>query len=200
MIICQYKIFNMKKGHKGFTLVEMLASVVVLVAIGAVITGIISSSLRGNSKTNTIENIRQNGNYVLNQISKDIEYAQLFDGKNTGLKNKDEDDYETACPFSPSPTPVPVSTSYKLISIKSMNNKITQYRCTSYPPVLSANGISLINTDIVSLKSCSLTCVKSRLTDVPMIKISFVISSSGLVEKSSSITFENSIVMKNYRQ
>jgi type II secretory pathway pseudopilin PulG len=198
-------IFSSKIKQKGFTLVEILASVITLVAIGSVITGIISSSLRGSNKTNTIENIRQNGSYVLSQISKDIEYAQPFDGKNTGLSNDDGKTYYTTCPpFSPSPTPLPVATTYKLIAVKSMSNKITKYRCSSNPSVLSSDSVALVNANLLSLKNCSIICVKSRLTDVPIIKIIFSIEQKKInvfAENSSSpITFETSIVMKNYRQ
>jgi len=35
------------KLNGGFTLVELLASIIVLVAVGSIIAGIISSSLRG---------------------------------------------------------------------------------------------------------------------------------------------------------
>ena len=51
------KIFNLKSQQKGFTLVELLASIIVLVAVGSVIAGIISSTLRGTNKTNTIERV-----------------------------------------------------------------------------------------------------------------------------------------------
>ena len=72
------KIINLKQNKKGFTLIELLASIAVIVVIGSVIAGIIKSSLRGSNKTNTIEAIRQNGNYALSQISKNIEYAQVL--------------------------------------------------------------------------------------------------------------------------
>jgi type II secretory pathway pseudopilin PulG len=194
----QFSIFNSERSQKGFTLVELLASVIVLVAIGSIIAGIITTSLRGTNKANTIENIRQNGNYALNQISKDIEYAQPFDGKNTGLGNLDNDGniiYTTSCPFSSSPT------SYSLISVESTNNKRIQYKCTSSE--LSANGVLLIDANSVSLNSCSFSCIKNQITDIPIVKIKFELSSgnsNGLAENSGSITFETSVTMRNYKK
>lgn len=201
------KYFSFFNSHfsfqKGFTLVELLASIIVLVAVGSVVAGIISSSLRGANKTNTIENIRQNGNYALAQISKDIEYTLPFDGKNTGLSN-DGATYATSCPFSLSPTPTPVATAYSFITVESVNNRVTKYNCTSSPAVLSANGASLIDIVSVSLLSCSFTCIQSKTTDIPIIKISFSIgpkNSNGLVENSNPpIVFETSVTIRNYKK
>lgn len=199
-----------KISDEGFTLVELLTSVIVLVAIGSVIAGIITASLRGTNKTNTIENIRQNGNYALGQLSKDIEYALPFDGKNTGLSN-DGTAYAVSCPFSLSPTPVPVATTYTFITLQSANNNITKYKCASTPPALSAEGIlpikadaSLVDLTSVSLLSCSFSCIQSKATDIPIIKINFSVgpkNSNSLVENSSPpIMFETSVTIRNYKK
>lgn len=207
------KIFNLKTKQKGFTLIELLASVIVLVAVGSVITGIISSSLRGANKTNTIENIRQNGNYALAQMSKDIEYTLPFDGKNTGLSNDDGVTYDTICILSLSPTPTPV-TPYEFITVQSANNIITKYNCsgsTSSDSVLTAEGISpiktktsLVDLDSVSLNSCSISCIQNKPTDIPIIKINFSIgpkNSNGLAESSNPpIVFETSVTIRNYKK
>lgn len=197
-------IFNFRTQQRGFTLIELLSSIVVLVAVGTIISGIVASSLRGTNKANTIENIRQNGNYAINQVSKDIEYALPFDGKNTGLSNDDGATYATSCQLFPSPTPFPVSSGYSLIAVQSANNVVTKYKCTSFPE-LSANGTALVDLTSVSLLSCAFTCIQSKATDTPIIKIKFSIgpknSSSGFVENSSPpVVFETSVIMRNYNK
>jgi len=195
------------KPNKGFTLVELLASIIVLIAVGSVISGIIASILRGSNKTNTIENIRQSGNYVLSQMSKDIEYALPFDGKNTGLSNIASPTlYDTNCAASLNPTPTPI-TQYSYITIESANNVITKYNCsgsTSSDSVLKKDGVSLIDLTSISLQSCSLQCVQSKPTDIPIIKISFKIgpiNQNKLVENSTPpILFETSVTVKNYQR
>jgi type II secretory pathway pseudopilin PulG len=189
----------------GFTLIELLVSIVVMIAVGTIIAGIVSSSLRGTNKTNTIENIRQNGNYVLNQISKNIEYAQLLDGKNTGLSNDDGETYDVNCKDSLNPTPTP-ETAYDLISVQTSDNALIKYKCdVSNPlvPVLTANGTSLIDDSLVSLRSCSFKCVQSKPTEIPMIKISFSLGSKNsnkMVENSTPpVTFETSVILRNYK-
>jgi len=200
------------KSNEGFTLVELLASVIVLVAVGSIIAGIVVSSLRGTNKTNTIESIRQNGDYALNQISKDIEYALPFDGQNTGLSNDNGVTYDIICKGSLNPTPTPI-TPYNLITVQSAvqstNNAITKYNCsgsTSSTAVLSTNGASLVDANSVTLQNCSFNCIQNKPTDIPIIKISFSLGSKTsnspvLVENSSPpIVFETSITMRNYKR
>jgi type II secretory pathway pseudopilin PulG len=185
--------------NKGFTLVELLASIIVLVVIGSVIAGVIVSSLRGSNKTNNIESVRQAGNYVLNQMSKDIEYAQTFDGRSTGLSNDDGATYDTACKPALNPIPTPISP-YNLITVRSSGNIVTKYKCTSSE--LSANGSPLISPESGTFAGCSLTCIQNNPMDALIIKISFSIGSkvsNTQVENSNPpIVFETSVTMRNY--
>lgn len=188
-----------KYSQKGFTLVELLSSMIVLVAVGLVIAGIISSSLRGANKTTTIENIRQNGNYTLAQMSKNIEYAQVFNGlSNDGVN------YVTSCPFSLAPTPAPVTTNFNFIKVTPLNGSSITYNCIPTPVSITANGTPLVDTSVVSLISCSIACVQTESTDVPIIKIEFILGPKNLndlVENSTPpILFETSVTMRNYKR
>lgn len=186
-------------SQKGFTLVELLMSIIILVAVGSVITGIITSSLRGTNKTTSIENIRQNGNYALAQMSRNIEYAQVFNG----LSN-DGTTYATSCPFSVVPTPTPVATNYKYIKVTHSNNSSITYNCISSPPTLTANSLPLVDLNGVSLINCSISCIQTNATDVPIIKIVFTLgpkNPSNLVENSTPpIVFETSVTIRNYKR
>ena len=190
------KIINLKKNKKGFTLIELLTSIAVIVVIGSVVAGIITSSLRGSNKANTIETIRQNGNYTLSQISKNIEYAQVFDG----LRGADGI-YVMSCHSA-------VKTSYNYIKVTTFNNDTVEYECAM--PIFNVTTVSKGNTTVsdifdnnsVTLKACSITCTQTNETDVPIIGISFTlgpINQNGLVENSTPpITFQTSVTMRNY--
>ena len=186
--------------NRGFTLVELLASIIVLVAVGLIISGIITSSLRGTNKTTTIENIRQSGNYTLAQMSKNIEYAQVFNGlSNDGIN------YITSCPFSLAPIPVPVTTTYNFIKVTPFNSDSIVYNCTSSSPLtITANGVSLVEANSVSLTECVIACTQSRATDIPVIRIGFKLgpkNASNLVENSTPpISFETSVTIRNYQK
>ncbi|MDP2638275.1 MAG: hypothetical protein Q8P26_04405 [Candidatus Levybacteria bacterium] len=196
----KFLISNLRQGSGGFTLVEILVSVVVLVAVGAIVGGMVASSLRGTNKTTNIENIRQNGNYALNQIAKNIEYSQIFNGV-----SDDGENYVTSCPFSVDPTPVPVTTSYSFIKVTPLNSDPITYSCTSSVPfTIMANGVSLIDTESLSLTDCSLACIQTRVTDMPIIKIGFRLgakNANGLLESSTpSILFQTSVIIRNYKK
>jgi len=194
----QFSIFN-SRHEKGFTLVELLASIIVFVAVGSIVAGIVASSLRGTNKTNVIENIRQSGNYTLAQVSKNIKYAQTFNGLST-----DGVTYIASCPFSVSPTPAPVTTAYSFIKVTPLNGSPIIYNCSTSPLTFTANGVSLMDTDTISLTECAIACVQTKATDVPIVKVGFKLgpkNPSGLVESSSPpILFETSVTIRNYKR
>ena len=191
--------FSNLKSDEGFTLVELLASIIVFVAVGSIIAGIVTSSLRGTNKTNVIENIRQSGNYTLAQVSKNIKYAQTFNGLST-----DGSTYITSCPFSSLPVPVPVRTAYNFIKVTPLNRNPIIYNCAASPLTFTANGVSLIDTNTISLTECAIVCVQTKATDVPIVKVGFKLgpkNPSGLVESSSPpILFETSVTIINYKR
>lgn len=197
----QFSIFNLRQ-QKGFTLVELLASIIILVAVGSIVAGIITASLRGTNKTNLIENIRENGNYTISQIARTIEYAQVFNGlSNDGIG------YTTICPFSASPTPPPTPPpppQYKFIKVTPPNSDPIVYSCAT-PLTITANDASLIDTSSIALTDCVIACAQSRATDIPIIKISFKLgpkTPTGIAENNSlsSILFETSVTIRNYKK
>lgn len=189
-----------RKSERGFTLIEILASIIVLSAVGYAIAGIITSSFRGANKTNVVENIRQNGKYAIDQVSKTIQYAQVFNGF-----SRDNVIYTTNCPDSFAPTPTPV-VDYNYIKVTPLKGSPITYHCES--DTFTANGtngtLPLIDTSTVSLVSCTFSCIQRKSTDVPIVKINFKlkpISSSNLVEQSTPpITFETSVTVRNYKR
>ncbi len=61
--------------NKGFTLVELLVSIGLVLIIGTVGTSIITSILRSYNKASIINEIEQNGNYVLSLMESQIRNA-----------------------------------------------------------------------------------------------------------------------------
>lgn len=192
------------KLQGGYTLIEFLVVIVVLIVVGSIVVGVITFSLRGANKTNTIENIRQNGNYVISQMAKDIGYARSFDGLST-----DGITYVTSCPAT-QPSPTPTSTNYSYIKVTPFNSSSIIYSCSNVgglptvvyqkPPGLA---VSLIPSSI-QVSNCSFTCTVTSVTDLPIIKIRFILQpivTSTLVEKfAAPINFETSVSMRNYQR
>lgn len=169
----------------GFTLIEILVVIFVLSTIGVLVAVIITSSLRGTSKTNAITAVRQNGFFAIAQMTKMIQNARKLD---------------SPYPCTPAPTPTP-QPSYQSISIVSVDGGQTTFRCNyGSPPTIASNSGSLLNTSSVALDSCSFTCSQVSVGDPPIIGISFVLKqkrADSFFEQSASIPFQTSVVMRN---
>lgn len=179
----------MKKNEnleKGFTLVELLVSMIILITVGTIMVSILVSSLRTGNKSQAINDVRQNGNYAITQMSKTISYAKIFNGISTST---DGTNLVTACDGS---------TSYKYIQITSFDNSVTSFSCGD--SAILSNGSPLTGSG-VSLKanSCSFICTKTA-SGPPIIDIKFTLQEgvNSLIENQSFIPFETSVTLRNY--
>lgn len=186
-----------QKSQEGYTLVELLAVMAIVVVVGVIVAGILISSLRGGNKSNVLDNVRQNGNDAIAQVAKMITYSQNFNGVST-----DGVSYKTNCtqeiPPSPSPTPAPIV--YQYIKITSFDGGQTVFSCNG--SMLASNGASLIDTSTVSVvpNSCYFTCRQTNFGQAPTIGINLTLSdnnSSNFAEKKASVSFQTSVTVRN---
>ncbi len=176
-------VFRLPRQEAGFTLVEMLAVMVVFIIVGSIMLSILVTTFRTSQKTDTLTQVRENGNYVLTQMAKTIRSA-------TGL----------VAPF-PCVTPVITST---LTVLTPDHNQII-YDCTippsPTPATIASNSASVLDTSAVTLTACSFTCTQNSKSELPIIQINFSLkqqSSSTFVEKTvSTVSFQTSVVMRN---
>lgn len=185
------------KSSSGFTLIEMLAAIIVLIALGSIVTGIVWTSLRGNNKASTVSNVRQNGNYALSIMSKMIRDAKYFKGVSIDGSSYSTDCYQTIA--NPSPTPIP----YQYLKIKSFDDGETIFSCTE-DNISSNSGtidVSLLDSNSVSLASCYFECSQPSFSDYPTIKINFELTATGSAfENQASIPFETSVTLRNFER
>ncbi len=187
--------FKIKNFDRGYTLIELLAVIAIVVVVGVIVAGILISSLRGGSKSNVLDNVRQNGNHAITQMSKMIIYAQSFNGVSTNGGFYKTNCYQ-AIPPSPSPTPAPIA--YKYIKITSFDGGQTIFSCSG--STIASNGASLIDISTTSLVSCYFSCTQTNFGQAPTIGINFTLSqntSSNFAEKQATIPFETSITIRN---
>ena len=184
---CKLKIVNCQKGY---TLVELLAVLIILVSVGVVITAILVTSLRGGNKSNTTNDVRQNGNHILSQMSKMIAYSKSFDGVSIdGTQNSYVKDC-TAAQMSP--------TAYKYIKITSFDSGITTFSCTG--ATIASNGADLIDTNTLSVSSCNFYCSQTNNISPVSINVTFTLSkknSGFFVESQTTIPFDTTITPRN---
>jgi len=191
-----------QKSQKGYTLVELLAVIAVVIVVGVIISGILVSSLRGGSKSNVLDNVRQNGNNAIAQMSKMILYAQYFNGVSTNGQF-----FTTNCTqapvVSPSPTPAPVN--FKYLKITSFDGHQTIFSCSNTDSItgdvtISSGSASLIDNSTVVLDTCSFSCLQNNIGQPAIIGINFTLSqktSSTFSEKKATIPFYTSITIRN---
>lgn len=199
------KIDSKIKNERGFTLVELLASIAVAGVIGGIITSILFSSLRGTSKTNILTSVRQSGSYALTQMEKMLRSAQQLD--RVGKDPADPLSLGYDCQINPTPTPA----QYKSITITSdqqsttficdvVNNKISSMSATKTYELLDSSAVDLIE--------CYFTCAKESDVAPPIIGVTFTLTEPGrsiglpiVNEKTVGpipIPFQTSVVLRNY--
>ena len=191
------KIFN----DKGFTLIELLAVIVIMVVVGMIIISILVSALRGGNRSQTTNEVRESGNYIMSQMSKMITFAKHLDGLSTGATDTSGNlIYDTNCVL-PSVSPVPPPTLYLYIEITSFDGGQTTFSCpdpNTHSTTIASNSASLIN-DNFTVSNCSFICTQASLSTPPTINISFTLSENkgSFTEKQAMIPFDTSVTLRN---
>ena len=178
--------FSIRKWQAGYTLIEVLVVMTVVGVLGSMLVVIFINALRGSNKSNSEAAIRQNGNYALSQISNTVRYAK-----------------SVSSPVCVATEPAESST----LSIISVDDKTITYTC----PALETDTLTINDgTDIypifdklvVSVTSCSFTCIKQSSVSPPVIGIKFNLKKTGgnLTETSANSLFSTTIAIRNYNQ
>ncbi len=177
-------IYRLRKA--GFTLVELLAVIVVIASIGGIVFGVLFASLRGSNKSTNVTALQQNGNYVLSQITKMIRNARSLE-------------YPSPC-FSESGGSIATTSS---VIIENPDAGQTTFSCDNIPNgTISSNSASLVDTSSVVVTACSFTCSQNSFYNFPSITISFTLSkkySSGVVDTTTPASFQSTIIMRNLK-
>lgn len=164
----------------GFTLIELLIAVGIFAVVGTIAVSVLSFTLRGSKKSDSIEVIRQSGDAALSKMVRTIRYAKSLD--------------------SPSCTPAAVT---QEISVTSLTDSKTTYSCTAMANAITENAASLIDTNTTLVQNCSFECRQPSTLDMPSITIKFTLVSkdtTGFFENKVSIPFETSVSMRNVNQ
>jgi prepilin-type N-terminal cleavage/methylation domain-containing protein len=193
------------KINKGFTLIELLIVMFILITVGVIASDTFVGALRSGNKTNNINDLRQNGNYIIAQMSKMISYSQSFEGVCKASDDcSDPGNFSLVC--------ADPSAVYKYIKIKSFDGGETIFSCNGNsdtpPNTIASRSASLapqaqdtlIDTTKMKTTSCIFRCFRSSKTVSPTIGVSFTLASANmgsLAENNSSIVFETSIKPRN---
>lgn len=195
----------MVRFRAGFTLVELLISMFLILSITSVVMTIFVAGLRGSNRTTAETDVRQNGDLALLQISRMIRNAKSFEGVSVdGVTS-----FSPSCYVDPGYGPTPTPKAYKAVRVTAFDGGVTDIACpTDSETAISSSSASLASvplTDSVAVTvipaSCYFTCQQQASTDLPVIGINFTMSSnktSGIIGLGVSQIFQTSVVPRNY--
>lgn len=68
----------MKKNYQGFTLIEMMVVIGILLIVGTMAVGLFFQTLKGASKVEILKEVKQNGDYALGVMERMIRNARAI--------------------------------------------------------------------------------------------------------------------------
>jgi type II secretory pathway pseudopilin PulG len=207
---------KIKNSNSGYTLIELLAVMIVLTTVGVIIASIFVSALRGGNKSTTTNDIRQSGNYAISQMSKMIAFAKNFGGVNSAATGT----FTTDCaPRFDADGKLISPLQWNDVKITSFDNveTSTTFSCekddTNTYGILSSKSADLVTPalinsvallpDTVDATTCFFTCSQPNLASPITININLTLQrrikagSTALPESQTVIPFNTSVTLRN---
>ena len=189
-MLTRYLQKSMKKQNEhGYTLVELLAVIFILVAVGTIIASIITSVLRSSNKSTNTETVRANGNNAIAQMSRMIAYAQKIENLSDGTNTYTDCVSQLATKH------------YKSVQIKGFDNGITTFSCeNSQVASQSAAGTSFLVDPLSLSASCWFQCSQESAAAPAKIDIFLDLSTKTtavFAESQATMHFEASVIPRN---
>ncbi|HCR35776.1 hypothetical protein A2130_00635 [Candidatus Woesebacteria bacterium GWC2_33_12] len=163
----------MRKGppavRRGFSLIEILVVISIFAVIGILTTRSIFLTIRGAKKSDSLVRVRENVNYAMGVMERQIRNAQSID-----------------C----------VSSTASIIYYTALEGVDSTISCVD-DYIASGSG-RLTSSDIV-VTNCSLSCIQTDINSPISVRISIAAEDtvSTSVEK-GSVTSETEIIARNY--
>jgi type II secretory pathway pseudopilin PulG len=183
------------KNSKGFSLIELLVGIAIIITAMTIVLAIIVSSFRISGKNTSTESVRQNGSSAINQMSRMIQFADGF----VGVTN--DASFATTVPVCEIPPSDPAiqPTKYKYLRIN-FNGSQKTFSCASNQ--LQSDGTSMIDNNKISVPTsdCYFTCTQDNAAVAPVIGINFDLAmgdESTVNERRARMNFSTKVKMRN---
>lgn len=159
---------------KGFSLIELLVVISIFAVVGMLTTSIVAITLKTSKKSDSLVRVRENANYALAVIERQIRNAENI----------------SVCNGVSSPS----------LAYTSIEGVLGTFTCVT-PGVAGyiASGSARLTTDDISVTSCSFICSQTDINNPQIVKVSITaedaVSTSG---EKGSITSDIEIITRNY--
>lgn len=189
--------------NSGYTLIELVIVMGLLVIVGGLITGILSTALRGSTKTRVKNDLAQNGNYAMSLMTDLLNNSKNFNYINTLPE------------LIPTPYPIldcSLKPSGKAISFTGFDGGTSTLICDDTASTISSHSAtsdgtvykttSLLDESQVKLVpgTCSFSCNQTDVYSSPRIDITFQLQNlaGATVETKGSTSFSTSVSVRNF--
>jgi len=167
------------KTVKGLTLLELLVSIGLLAIVGGIAAVIFFITIMNASKSDTIREVKQNGDYAISVMERMIRGARIIED-----------------PASCS------GTSTSSITIRNPDNQPTTFSVLSGPPdQVASNSTTLTNNKVkVNPGGLTFTCTQNS-GKAPIVSINLSLSQAGTTTKVAEITtiiFKTTVSLRTY--
>lgn len=163
------------KNIKGLSLIEIMIVITIFAVIGLLSSRSIFLTIRGAKKSDSLIRVRENVNYSLSVIERQIRNAQ-----------------EITCP-----NPSTLRVDY----LPSDSLQESSFSCLSVGPTNGyiASGSARLTSNDISITACSFSCIQTDINTPPVVNVS--ISAQDTVSQSvekGSVSIETQITLRNY--
>ncbi len=189
----------------GFSLIELLISIFILLSITSVVMAVFVAGLRGSTRSSIEIEVRQNGQLALAQMSRMIRSSKSFDGLSTDGTRPASFSCVAAGIGVSAPTPTPIR--YAAAHVTGFDGGLTDIVCplngaeTAVSSKSAGIASSLIDTTrvVTDSSTCYFTCYQAFATDVPTIGVFLSLQSKQAVGVGTySQDFQTTIVPRNF--
>jgi prepilin-type N-terminal cleavage/methylation domain-containing protein len=160
---------------KGYTLIEMLVVVVIFAIVGLISSETIILTLRGTKKADAISKVRQNLDYAMESMQRQIRGAKSITSPCDG-------------------------TTSSQISILDQKSNLTTYACINVnnqnlPSYIASSSASLTSNE-VTISACSFICTPAGTNTTPEVTISITAQDKG--GQNAPVTDTTQITLRTY--
>jgi len=174
------KNFHKKRFAGGLSLIEILVVVTIFAILGVIVSSSLMLTLRGAKKSESLIKVRENLNYSLAVIERNLRSAEtISDCTNSDTKKITYLDQNK------------ISTSFFCVNTGAANSYIASGSAIPTSVKLTSDSIKIV--------SCSFTCAHPDLSNPPSITIDLTVQdASGTGIESSVVSAKSQIYLRNY--